>query len=101
MCSVVRQFQKHSESLGEVIFYTTSTNHLEPSRPFVVRRTVVVVWGWCGGGEEEVRRMNGGEWGGIGRNGEEWGGDLVMNRHFYTTTLNSVLDSGFIYYLIQ
>ena len=38
----------------------------------------MVVWGWFGGGEEEVRR-NGEEWGGMGRNGEEWGG---MGRGF-------------------
>ena len=34
----------------------------------------MVVWGWCGGGEEEVRRSEEDEWGGMGRNGEGWGG---------------------------
>ena len=27
----------------------------------------MVVWGWCGGGEEEVRRSEEEEWGGMGR----------------------------------
>ena len=33
-----------------------------------------MVWGWCGGGEEEVRRMNGEGCVGMGRNTEGCGG---------------------------